>query len=376
MFSKPNQPLGQTHVNEFIETTPIRPPPITYQEYMKNNTDLTKTKMPQLKQITKYYKLPVSGTKPILLERILGYFERCSQSIKIQKIFRGHLLRTCLSLRGEGFKHRRQCVNENDFYSLEPLSEIPVEYFFSFSCGKFIYGCNIISLIHLMKTKSNVKNPYNRENIPLETIKNIINLYDKIKIIFGLPSDAPVINRCSLLQLHGTIQENHRIRQHVAPNNQTVIPVEIIEERRTKLIEIQSKPISVRIQEIFMEMDQLGNYTHSGWFSSLDRREYIRLFTLLFDIWTFRGQLSREVKNYICILNDPFHEIRRQHVSMYNLSFELIQDMCLKVMENMVYCGLDDEYKKIGALHVLICLTGVSMGARTSLPWLYESLHG
>jgi hypothetical protein len=44
-------------------------------------------------------------------------------------------------------------------------------------------------------------------------------------------------------------------------------------------------------------------------------------------------------------------------------------------MENMVYCGVDDEYRKIGALHVLTALTGVSIGARTSMPWLYEALY-
>ena len=50
--------------------------------------------------------------------------------------------------------------------------------------------------------------------------------------------------------------------------------------------------------------------------------------------------------------------------------------ICITVIEYIVYCGIDDEYKKIGALHVLTGLTGVSLGARTSLPWLYESLYG
>jgi hypothetical protein len=42
----------------------------------------------------------------------------------------------------------------------------------------------------------------------------------------------------------------------------------------------------------------------------------------------------------------------------------------------MVYCGIDDEYRKIGTLHALTALTIVSNGARNSLPWLYESLYG
>ncbi len=142
------------------------------------------------------------------------------------------------------------------------------------------------------------------------------------------------------------------------------------------MVEIQSKTDDIRIQEVFMEMDQLGNYTHTGWFSNLDRREYIRLFRILFDIWTFRGQLSAQMKMNICIVGDPFYEIRRQGINLHNMSLEDIKEICITVIEYMVYCGIDDEYKKIGTLHVLTGLTGVSSGARIALPWLYESLYG
>jgi hypothetical protein len=143
-----------------------------------------------------------------------------------------------------------------------------------------------------------------------------------------------------------------------------------------RIIQIRQKPVNARIQELFMEIDQLGNYTHPGWFSSLDRREYIRLFRILFDIWTFRGQLSTQMKMNICIIGDPFHEIRRMGINLHDMSVQHIREICITVIEYMVYGGIDDEYKKIGTLHVLTGLTGVSMGARTALPWLYESLYG
>jgi len=377
MFSKPTQPFGQELKNEFIDDINKPLPIVSYIEYCRNKSVLDKIKQPELKQIAKYYKLPVSGTKPILFERLMMFFSRCSQSIKIQKVFRGYLVRKCFKDKGEGFKDITNCVNENDFYSLEPLREIPIKYFFTFTCGKFNYGCNIMSLVQLIKnSKGSVKNPYNRENIELEKIKTILNVYGKIRIIFGLPSDAPVINNNSLIQIQGSIQENRRVRGLIARDNLVVASSELIDERRVKIAEIQSKAVSTRIQEVFMEMDQLGNYTHPGWFSSLDRREYIRLFRILFDIWSFRGQLSAQMKTYICIIGDPFYEIRRQGINIHDMPIEIIQGLCLKVIEYMVYGGIDDEYKKIGALHVLTGLSGVSMGARTSLPWLYESLYG
>jgi hypothetical protein len=40
----------------------------------------------------------------------------------------------------------------------------------------------------------------------------------------------------------------------------------------------------------------------------------------------------------------------------------------------MVYTGIDVEYQKLGALHVLSVLTIVSMDARRNMMWLYESL--
>jgi hypothetical protein len=376
MFSKPTQHLGQELKNEFIDEIQ-KPPPISYIDYCKNNSVLDKIKHPELKQMAKYYKLHVSGTKPILFERLTDFFSRCSRCVKIQKIFRGYLVRKWLQDKGECINNITKCVNENDFYSLEPLKEIPIKYFFTFSCGKFNYGCNIISLIQLIKnSKGIVKNPYNRKNIEIETIKTILSVYGKTRIIFGLPSDAPVINNHSLLQIQGSIQENQRVRGLITRPQSIGPSAELIRERRIKMTAVQSKSIEARIQEVFMEMDQLGNYTHPGWFSNLDRREYIRLFRILFDIWTFRGQLSAQIKMNICIVGDPFNEIRRQGINLHDMTIDDIREICITVIEYIVYCGIDDEYKKIGALHVLTGLTGVSLGARTSLPWLYESLYG
>ena len=44
------------------------------------------------------------------------------------------------------------------------------------------------------------------------------------------------------------------------------------------------------------------------------------------------------------------------------------------IIENLIYASDDEEYSKIGALHCLTALTVVSSGARTTLPWLWESI--
>ena len=123
-----------------------------------------------------------------------------------------------------------------------------------------------------------------------------------------------------------------------------------------------------------MDIDLLGNYTQSAWFSNLDRLSYIRFYRILYDIWNFRGQLSRELKSLISPFFDPFTNIFIRQIYHNDITHEEIQFACLTVIENLIYTGVDEEHNKIGALHVLSALTLVSSGARISLPWLYESV--
>ena len=373
MLSKPLYPIGYEPKNEFIQDAP----PIV------QNMDLKKCKIPQLNSKLKAYRMKISGSKKVLIDRINEYIEKCSRSIIIQRVFRGHISRRSINMRGEGFRERTNCVNENDFYSLEPLNEIDSKYFFSFTSNKFTYGCNIISFLYLLNNKTIVKNPYNRDNITIEVIQQILQLYRLIKILYGFPKDVPEINPNILLAIHTNLIENARIRgaliptaSHTNTNQNAIISNEIILDRQLKLRTMRAKPFLPRVRELFMEIDLLGNYTQPEWFFNLELRDYIRLYRTLYEIWSFRGQLSREMKCKICILDDPFNEVHRERIHLNEAAFEIVRDTCLKVIENMVYCGADDEYRKIGTLHALSGLTVVSNGARNALPWLYESLYG
>jgi hypothetical protein len=128
------------------------------------------------------------------------------------------------------------------------------------------------------------------------------------------------------------------------------------------------------MREIFIRIDQLGNYSQSEWFTTLDRRNYITLYRTLYDIWNYSGQLPFDVKNNICPLFDPFSNIFSIPIQVNSITLEQMQFICVTVFENMIYCGTSDEYSKLGALHVLSALTMVSSGARSAMPWLYESL--
>jgi hypothetical protein len=398
MFSKPlithNASISEEKERELQrkqqekkQTSSVIPPiQLSYIDYFKGHILLSKYKIPELKQIAKHNKLKVSGTKPILIERIENLFKKSKKIQQIQSVFRGHITRKSFSLRGEGYKNRKLCVNENDFYTLEPLCEIPMEYFVSFKSndGKFSFGCNIISLMHLIKTRKAIKNPYKREVISNNIIQNVIILYGLIGIIFFLPVDAPKIENINyLIKLYSRdvldtalgrrVESNYLNRQH--QSSSIIQNTGLIHERNQQINAIRLKPILLRIQGLFMEIDLLGNYTNMNWFINLERRDYIRMYRILYEIWNYRGGLSSDTKHKICIIADPFHEISRRNIDFYQVSLDVIKDICLKIMEYLVFCGIDDEYRKIGTLHVLSALTIVSMPARMAMPWLYESIH-
>jgi SAP domain len=337
---------------------------ISYLDFYKNNMDISKLKLVQLKSIAKKNKLPVSGTKPILISRVEKFFIESKSSSLIQKIFRGYLVRNSFITRGPAFKDVKKCVNDTDFITLDPLNEIPFFDFYSYqdSAG-FIYGFSVSSLISLLAQKGTIINPYNREKIDMKNMKQVISLHRIKKLLF-----STFQREHSNLPIENTVQTTNLLLQRMSSNVNT-LNRELIERMR----EIQQKPLVIRVQELFMEIDQLGNYTQAAWFDNLSTGDYLRFYRYLSDIWNYRGQLSNEMKRNICSLTDPF----RNNYLLRNatmLEHEQMKKICLNVMEHMIYTGIDIEYRKLGALHALSVLTIVSLPARQNMMWLYESL--
>lgn len=169
-------------------------------------------------------------------------------------------------------------------------------------------------------------------------------------------------------------QNTSRARRNtgeVVPNTvNTYNHIDMIEHIRN----IRTRPFLERCRLLFMDIDQLGNYTQYQWFTQLDRRGSMRFYRILKDIWTYRAQIPTSVKAKICPLWDPFIMISSNSIVIAELSLDQIQNVCVSIMEDMVYTGVDTEYRTIGAFHVLSALTVVNSEARVNMPWLYESL--
>jgi hypothetical protein len=292
----------------------------------------------QLKAFASKYKLKISGNKNELLSRIFCYLGMSSSVLKIQKIFRGHLQRRYNSCRGPGLFQRDICTNSTDFFTMDDISSLSNNQFFSYKdIDGFIYGFDIISLYNLIKKGgTDVRNPYNRNKIPKHVIKTLKSLV-RLSKIYRIPMELNIVD--------------------IAYD----IPTE--------------KNVELRALDLFQSIDALGNYSMPQWFLSLHRNQLLKFTRELIDIWEYRAQLQHSTKVKICPpAGAPFSPYRIQAIQT-ETNMQNLQKYILEILEKLVNSGVDHEHKSLGAIYVLGALTLVNSQAAEALPWLYQSVH-
>jgi hypothetical protein len=80
------------------------------------------------------------------------------------------------------------------------------------------------------------------------------------------------------------------------------------------------------------------------------------------------------VKNKICNFKDPFINLGIMQTNMMNNNYDILANISLTLIEKMVYSGLEQDSRSLGALYVLTALTLVSPNAAEAMPWLYSSV--
>ena len=260
-----------------------------------------------------------------------------NQIIKIQKLIKGYLIRKYNNVHGPGFKNRLLCNNTFDFLSMDKLTSIQNEQFFSFKDEDgFIYGFDILSLYNLIyKCNGIVKNPFNQQPLSSKVIENLK----------------------SFLRLSKILKIN--------------ISTEISDV--TKVVS-NKKSIELRTLTLFQNIDALGNYSNPQWFLILNKNQLIKFLRELIDIFHYRTNLTNEIKRAICPpTGNPFTV--NLHILQALEKLDDIRKIILEILEKMVNTGIDKDYKSLGAYYVLGAITLVNNDAATSLPWLYESSY-
>lgn len=326
-------------------------------EKMKN----VKYSLADLKTLCTYYGIKKSGTKPELTQRIYTHLKQSYYIVRIQRIFRHFVSAKYRTLCGPGYLHTTDCVNDTDFYTFDKLSKIkPTELFTYRDNDDKIYGFHIASIFHLIiSSYPNITNPYNRQIIPANIIKN---LYEKL--IYG-----------SLLRFRVSVKLDDQDEEYENTNGSVGGGGGSVGSANGGLS--REKQEELFIVDLFQHINTLGNYSDSDWFITLSRAELIRFVRNVHDIWYYRANLSQDMKERICPpTGNPF-VLNNTHVNLNVITLLTdpeIRTICVSIIERMVRRGVSREDQCLGAFYVLATLTIVSQDARNALPWLYEAV--
>ncbi len=284
-----------------------------------------------LKRMCAHYGLRVGGNKDQLQHRVHEYLRLSAPVLRIQRLYRRRLLRTCAALRGPAFLKRGLAVNETDFFSMVPCADIPNNQFTSVRAPDgHVYAFDVLSLSTLFSRQGReAPNPYNRQPFPPDTYTTLRRL---IRI--------------------------SRAVGHTVVTRPPPPPVQSPTDRSSAL---------------FHDVYLLGHYPSPSWFDGLSRSNVVRYVRELMDIWRYRAGLSRRLRQEICPPDgNPFAALP---VRGFELRSETeVKLGALQVMSRMIRDGVNEEMKKLGAYYVLCALTLVSPQAAGDMPFLHAAV--
>jgi hypothetical protein len=292
----------------------------------------------QLKLIAKAYKLKLTGNKPQLVSRIYSYLFLSGSIIKIQKIIRGCLQRKYITSHGPALKNKSICNNTFDFLSMDELTNIPIEQFFSYKDEDgFIYGFDLVSLYNLIyKCNGSIKNPFNTKVISAKVIEDFRSLLRISRVL--------KIDICTDISDISKDVSDHKL-------------------------------VELRTVTLFQNIDALGNYSSPQWFLSLNRAQLIKFTRELVDIWGYRAPLTIETKRAICPPSgNPFSRLQNYSILQTMENLDDVRKNILDVIDKLVNSGIDKDNKCLGAFYVLGAITLVNNDAATTMPWLYQAV--
>jgi hypothetical protein len=366
-----------------------------------------------------YKKIKLTGTKGELRQSVYNFYHHTFHCIKIQLKFNSFLRRKINKLRGPALSNREICINETDFYSLDPIREIPNQQFFSYeevakeevnskskpkSC---YYGFDIASIYNLILSDNGVENeyglsrrniwnesnnPYNRNKIPHNVIRDILKIIklDRIlnrKRVLKNNNKNKKMSRIQMMNNNinnnnnyeydnnNFIEENNNNNNNnnnVGASMNIALPQDVL---------TPSQRFRQHVLGLFQTINALGHYSDPEWFIALTYDQHITFLRELIDIWNYRAELSPQARRTIYPpYGDPFpHYVLGwvTHQFYIYLSLENIININLTVIDRFISSAVLEADRCLGSNFILCALTLVSIPAREALPWLYQSvMHG
>jgi hypothetical protein len=330
-----------------------------------------KMKLNELKPILKGLGLKISGNKSKLVERLQTHKLQVEHAINIQRTFRGYMARLWIRLK-KGNKN--PCVNEADFYTMEPIDEIPFYYYIHYTEDKSQtnYTFNIMSLCTMISKSGKFENPYTRENMKPTCGSKLAKIIRLTMILFP---DNEIITELKDVYVGDKIQvqdARQGARQGTGQGARQGAGQNAMNETR-QLVRQEPPTIDRRITELFIAIDTLGHYTQKEWFLQLSNTQICTLVMRINSLWV---TTTPDVRRNISPNVSPF-SVQNTGVTRMSLDRTLDENrlIAVKVGESLIYNGINNDYKIMGVMFFLTGLTTVSYAARLQMPWLYDNYN-
>jgi hypothetical protein len=234
---------------------------------------------------------------------------------------------------GPLLRFREESNNPCDFFSADPVEEIPLRDFVSFVDAGKGYCMDIKSAVslleHAAKSGEVAVNPFNRAPLPA-VFKSRVARHGKTAHWESLSASTPTGGAGA------------------------------------------AAAESLTVTDTFRAMEDLGYYTDPDWFTDLSRLQLQRMYLELADIWYHRAGLSGADRNRIVPL--PANPFCIPVATVLAMQQRALRPVLLNTCKALVSSAAARGDRQTGVMYVLGVLAMISAGASAAYPWLVEML--
>lgn len=309
---------------------------------MKPLSNINDYTIKNLKHLCNLYHVKKTGKKQDIFNRLYEYILKYNACIHIQSLFRGYLQRLLWKI--QNLERFSISVNDEEFFSLEPISNIPLQNRICISDkDNFTYCFDICSLKKLYeRDKLVIQNPYTTKPFDLcvkENMKKMENL-------------SHILNR-RIIQTHETDENQH--------------------------LTYDQKLVHDTIRS-FQEIDSFGYITDINWILELNRIQYIHFLLYFYDIWNYRAELSMSIrKKMFPPSGNPFQycisECNNNINTLRTKTITFLKTHSIHIIKTLMQVDIDRDHKGLSALYILSTLTLIHKDAARTYPMLFESVR-
>jgi len=221
---------------------------------------------------------PVGHKKADVFQRVMAIveilkkYDSSSSVIKVQSVFRRK--RVLLS------QEKYRCSNTEDFFTFDPLRDVPSKYYYSYVDDQgHRWGFDIRSLVKLFEMK--YANPYTTRDFPIRIRREVIKTYRKLR------------------------------------------RSESYEDIVDDVIRTRREDIKQRLVDVFSTIERSGYTCQITWFLSLPVNRLRELYRQLEDLWNYRSELTGARQRCIVPPDGRFCSVPVTHV----MTMESIEDL-------------------------------------------------